>query len=252
MAKVIAEFQERASTDRKLSFGLYLVFLLVAIIVSAIIGGIGMLFGGWLLGPVVATAAATLVAIYLWWYNWLLYSRKNKHFNRIKRLKVSLSELLEEKTEIEKGTLNKADSFLERKEAPRPNSLFFAWLILSYLGNFSNFSAPLGILSFAALIVGLVVMYHLTTDYYYHEQGEIAFLQRVTTALGKKGTALTATPSNPLRTRSFGLYVFLSIITVGIFCLYWAYVIFRDPNKHFDTHQVWESELERIVEKELG
>ena len=249
MAKVIAEFQERAGTDRKLSFGLYLVFLLLVIIVSGIIGGIGMLFGGWGIGAVAATAASTLLAIYLWWYNWLLYSRRNNHFNRIKRLKVSLSELLEEKTEIEKGTLNKADSFLERKEAPRPNSLFFVWLILSYLGSFSNFSAPLGILSFAALIVGLVVMYHLTTDYYYHEQGEIAFLQRVTTALGKKGITLTTTPSNPLHTRSFGLYVFLSIITVGIFCLYWAYVIFKDPNQHFDTHQVWESELEGIVEK---
>jgi len=249
MAKVIAEFQERASTDRKLSFGLYLVFLLLVIIVSGIIGGIGMLFGGWGIGAVAATAASTLLAIYLWWYNWLLYSRRNNHFNRIKRLKVSLSELLEEKTEIEKGTLNKADSFLERKEAPRPNSLFFVWLILSYLGSFSNFSAPLGILSFASLIVGLVVMYYLTTDYYYHEQGEIAFLQRVTTALGKKGITLTTTPSNPLHTRSFGLYVFLSIITVGIFCLYWAYVIFKDPNQHFDTHQVWESELEGIVEK---
>ena len=249
MAKVIAEFQERASTDRKLSFGLYLVFLLVVVIMSGIITGIGWLFGGWGIGPVVTTVASTLVAIYLWWYNWLLYTRRNNHFNRIKRLKVSLSELLEEKTEVEKGTLNKADSFLERKEAPRPSSLFFLWLILSYLGSFSQFLSPLGVLSFASLIVGLVVLYYLTTDYYYHEQGEIAFLQRVTTALGKKGTALTATPSNPLHTRSYGLYIFLSIITLGIFCLYWAYVIFHDPNQHFDTHQVWESELERIVEK---
>ncbi len=252
MAKVITEFQERASTDRKLSFGLYLVFLLVVVIISGVIGFVGMLAGGWGVGPVVTTAASALVAIYLWWYNWLLYRRRNNHFNRIKRLKVSLSELLEEKTEVEKGTLNRVDSFLERKEAPRPNSLFFVWLILSYLGSFSQFLAPLWVLSFAALIVGLVVVYHLTTDYFYHEQGEIAFLQRVTTALGKKGAALTTTASNPLHTRSFGLYIFLSIITLGIFLLYWAYVIFKDPNQHFDTHQVWESELERIVEKELG
>ena len=249
MGTVITEFQERAGTDRKLSFGLYLVFLLVVIIVSGIIGGIGWLFGGWGMGPVAATAASTLVAIYCWWYNWLLYSRRNKHFDRIKRLKVSLSGLLEEKTEAEKGTLNKADSFLERKETLRPNSLFFLWLVLSYLGSFSSFLTPLGILSFASLIVGLVVLYYLTTDYYYHELGEIAFLQRVTTALGKKGIALTATPSNPLQARSYGLYIFLSIITLGIFCLYWAYVIFKDPNKHFDSHQTWESELEGIVEK---
>ena len=249
MAKVITEFQERTSTDRKLSFGLYLVFLLVVIIISSVIGFVGMLAGGWGIGPVVSTAASTLIAIYLWWYNWLLYNRRNDHFNRIKRLKASLSELLEEKAEVEKGTLNKADSFLERKEAPRPNNLFFLWLILSYLGSFSQFLAPLWVLSFASLIVGLVVLYYLTTDYYYHEQGEIAFLQRVTTALGKKGTALTASASNPLQARPYGLYIFLSIITFGIFCLYWAYVIFHDPNKHFDTHQIWESELERIVEK---
>lgn len=252
MANVIVEFQERASTDRRLSFGLYLVFLLVVIVISSIIGGIGMLVGGWGVGRVLTTAASTLIAIYLWWYNWLLYNRRNNHFNRIKGLKVKLSELLEEKTEVEKGTLNRVDPFLERKEASRPNSLFFLWLILSYLGSFSQFLAPLWALSFASLIVGLVVLYYLTTDYYYHEQGEIAFLQRVTMALGKKGTALTVTPSNPLHTRSYGLYIFLSIITLGIFCLYWAYVIFHDPNQHFDTHQRWESELERIVEKDLA
>ncbi len=249
MAKVITEFQERESTDRRLSFGLYLVFLLVVIIMSGIVTGIGWLFGGWGVGPVVSTVASAVVAIYCWWYNWLLYSRRNNHFDRIKRLKASLAELLEEKTEAEKGTLNKTDSFLERKEAPRPNILFFLWLILSYLGSFSGFNGFLGVLSFISLIVGLVVLYYLTTDYFYHEQGEIAFLQKVTAALGKEGTALTATPSNPLHTRSFGLYIFLSIITLGIFCLYWAYVIFKDPNQHFDTHQVWESELKGIVEK---
>lgn len=58
MAKVIAEFQERASTDRKLSFGLYLVFLLLVIIVSGIIGGIGMLFGGWGIGAVAVARRA--------------------------------------------------------------------------------------------------------------------------------------------------------------------------------------------------
>ena len=50
MAKVITEFQERASTDRRLSLGLYLVFLLLLIIISSIIEGIGGLVGGWGVG----------------------------------------------------------------------------------------------------------------------------------------------------------------------------------------------------------
>jgi len=97
-----------------------------------------------------------------------------------------------------------------------------------------------------------VILYYLTVDYYYHEQGEIAFLGKVSVALGKSGSSVVVNPASPLHRRSYGLYIFLSVITLGIFGIYWAYVIFRDPNQHFDTHDFWESELERIVEKDLS
>ncbi|MEE9192045.1 MAG: DUF4234 domain-containing protein [Candidatus Aerophobetes bacterium] len=91
-----------------------------------------------------------------------------------------------------------------------------------------------------------------TVDYYYHEREEIAFLGKVSVALDKKGSSLTVNPTNPLHRKSYGLYIFLTIITLGIFGIYWAYVIFSDPNKHFDAHEVWDSELERIIEKDLA
>ena len=251
MAEAIAELEERRKTDRRLSFGLYLVFLLVVIIIGIIVGVIGRWIGGFGTGKVISMIVSLLVAIYVWWYNWLLYKRRNEHFDRIKRLKTRLSTLIKEKVEKETETLMKVDPLLDRREAHHSNFLFGLWLILSYLGNLSPLARVLGLFAIPAIIIGLVILYYLTMDYYYHEQGEIAFFGRMAEIFSKKGISFPATPTNPLRRRSYGLYIFLSIITLGIFCLYWAYVIFRDPNQHFDTHDSWESELERIVQKDL-
>ena len=252
MAETIAELQERKKTDRRLSFGLYFVFLLVVIIISIIVGGIGRWIVGFGAGRIVSMIVSLLVAIYIWWYNWLLYKRRNEHFHRVKRLKVKLSSLIKEKFEKETETLMKVDPLLDRREAPHSNLLFGLWLILSYLGNLSSLAGALGLFAIPAIIIGLIIIYYLTMDYYYHEQGEIAFFGRIAEIFSKKGISFTTAPTNPLRRRSYGLYIFLSIITLGIFALYWAYVIFRDPNQHFDTHDSWESELERIVEKDLA
>ena len=46
MAEVIAELQERGKTDRRLSFGLYLVFLLVVIVLGIFVGVIGRAMAG--------------------------------------------------------------------------------------------------------------------------------------------------------------------------------------------------------------
>ena len=132
MAETIAELQERKKTDRRLSFGLYLVFLLVVIIISIIVGGIGRLIGGFGAGRIVSMIVSLLVAIYVWWYNWLLYKRRNEHFDRIKRLKTKLSSLMKEKFKAETGILMRVDLLLDRREAHHSNLLFGLWLILSY------------------------------------------------------------------------------------------------------------------------
>ncbi len=247
MAQVIAELQERKQTDKRLSFGLYLVFLLVVIIISIIVGGIGRLIAGFGAGKVVSTIVSLLVAIYVWWYNWLLYKRRNEHFDRIKRLKVKLSSWIKEKFNAETETLMRVNPLLDRREAYHSNLLFGLWLIFSYLSSLSPFAKILWLFTIPGVIVGLLVLYYLTVDYYHHEQGELAFFGKMAEIFSKKGIAFTAPPTNPLRRRSYGLYIFLSIITLGIFALYWAYVIFRDPNQHFDTHEHWESQLEKII-----
>ncbi len=251
MPSALAELKRRKETDRRLSFGLYLVFLVIICAISWILGALGTWVGGFGAGKILALIISLGVAIYVWWYNWLLYKRRNEHFERTKNLRKTLSDLLEEKRGTEKGPLTQMDPFVQRREIQRPYYLFWIWLVSSYVGSLSSFLPVTGLPAIAAIIIGLVIMYYLTVDYYYHEQGEIAFLGKVSVALGKNGSSLTVNPTSPLHRRSYGLYILFTIITLGIFGLYWAYVIFHDPNKHFDTHEVWERELERIVDKEL-
>ena len=43
--------------------------------------------------------------------------------------------------------------------------------------------------------------------------------------------------------RSFVLYLILTIITLGIFGIYWLYVLLKDPNEHFKHHILVEDRL---------
>lgn len=249
MAESISELTERKLTDKRLSFGLYIIFLLVVIVVGIATGLIATLFTGFGIGKVISILISFLVAIYLWWYNWLLYKRRNQHFDRIKKLKVSLSKLIKEKFDSETVDLEKTDPLLIKREAHHSKPLFILWLIFSYLGNLSSFNRGFFAFSVLSIILGLIVLYYLTVDYYYHEQGELAFFGKVGEILKGKNISFNCTLAHPLQRRRYGLYIFLSIITLGIFTIYWAYVLFRDPNQHFDTHEFLESQLEQIIQQ---
>ena len=45
------------------------------------------------------------------------------------------------------------------------------------------------------------------------------------------------------------LYVVLMIIpgVNTVWGIWWSYVLFCDPNRHFETHEHWESQLENIT-----
>ncbi len=252
MAEQIKELDERGRTDKKLSFGLYLVFLVIIIALAIVTSFLSSLFAGITTGVIVSTIVMLLVAIYIWWYNWLLYKRRNEHFERIKKLKNRLCELVKEKLNEETTTLKEVDPVIAKRERYRSKYLFFLWLIFSYLGNLVRVSPIFAVFTVLAVIFGLIVLYYLTVDYHYHEQGEIPFFQKLGELLKKKGITFDASISSPLPRRRYGLYIFLSIITLGIFGIYWAYILFRDPNQHFDTHVVWENQLKKIVQESLS
>lgn len=266
MANNIPELGRRKETDRLLSFGIYLVIILIMVALLIIVSvSMGVYFrgedmpsriqysldwdpyngpwfplqlAGWTIAIVVIGIAMSVVH---WWYQWQLYSRRNDHIERAKRLKMSLSRWLKEKHQIDLADWIGSDMQLTIREQFRSTAFFVIWVILSYL---------FGLVGF---ILTFISWYWLTYDYIIHERGELDFFRRVSRKLKEKGISFDAEILKPLPPRNMALYIVLMIIPGVniIWGIWWSYVLFRDPNTHFETHQHWESQLEKIT-GELG
>jgi len=266
MANSIPELRKRKETDRRLSLGIYLVIIVIMVVLLiAVSASMGIFFwakgmpwgaqdtpdwqprfgpwfplhlGGWVVAIMVIGIALSIIH---WWYQWQLYSRRNDHIERAKRLKISISRWLKEKHQIDLTDWVSSDTQLGLREQLRSTGFFVLWVIFSYL------FGPVG------FILTLVAWYWLTLDYAIHEQGERKFFGRVSQKLKEKGISFDSETLHPLTTRTMALYIVLMIIPGVniIWGIWWTYVLFRDPNLHFETHEHWESQLEQIT-GELG
>jgi len=93
------------------------------------------------------------------------------------------------------------------------------------------------ILSAFVFLATWYVWYFLMNDFYKHERREDGFWEDIGKTMDKCGIKFSA----PRRTetmpeRSFVLYLILYIITLGLFGIYWVYVLLKDPNQHFAYH----------------
>lgn len=260
MSGSIPELRQRRETDRRLSFRIYLIVILILIglfiTISIFMGmhlteripyGAGYYYFDYrffpphffyLTGWIVALIFIMLVlSVVFWWYQWQLYKRRNEHIERIKRLKNSLSLWLKEKYQVDLANWTRGDIQLSLREQPRGTGFFILWVVLSYL---------FGLVGF---ILTLVVWYWLTFDYYIHEQGEIQFFRQLSQQLREKEITFNFNPPRLLPPRSMILYILLMIIP-GVnlgWTIWWNYILFRDPNVHFENHEYWESQLEKIT-----
>ncbi len=261
MANNIPELGRRKETDRRLSFGTYLVIILIMIaLLIALSVSMGVYFwaqdmpwrvhysldwgpyngpfplhlAGWIIAIV---AIAIALSVINWWYQWQLYSRRNDHIERAKRLKMSLSRWLKEEHQIDMNDWMGSDMQLIIREQFRSTAFFVLWVVFSYL---------FGLVGF---ILTLVSWYWLTFDYAIHERGELQFFRRVAAKLKEKGISFDAEILQPLVPRNMALYIVLMIIPGVniIWGIWWCYVLFRDPNLHFETHERWEYQLEKIT-----
>jgi len=105
------------------------------------------------------------------------------------------------------------------------------------------------ILSVIIFIADWYVNYFLMKDFYKHERREDGFWEDLSKTLDKLGITFSV----PRRTettpnRSFVLYLILSIITLGLFGIYWLYVLLKDPNEHFKYHRQVEDQILSTLE----
>jgi len=105
------------------------------------------------------------------------------------------------------------------------------------------------ILSAIIFLADWYVRYFLMKDFYKHERKEEGFWEDISKALDKCGVKFSMPRRMAtLPDRSFVLYLILTIITLGIFGIYWIYVLLKDPNEHFEYHIKIEDELLSTLE----
>jgi len=93
------------------------------------------------------------------------------------------------------------------------------------------------------------VWYFLMKDFYKHERREDGFWEDMTRILDKSGIKFSVPRRlEPLPERNFVLYLILTIITSGLFGIYWLYILLKDPNQHFMYHRQIEDQLLSTLE----
>lgn len=164
--------------------------------------------------------------------NYLLVNRRGAHFNRQKFLFddiisaiISLAKTKDIDVDVELFSLErtiKEANYEENEKSP------ILWAILSAFVPFIQF----------------YVYYFLMKDFYRHERREDVFWENANKAFNKLGvdsSVLRRTEAIPFR--SFVLYLILTVVTAGMFLVYWLYVLLKDPNKHFKYHTQIENKL---------
>jgi hypothetical protein len=205
------ESRRRRDTDVRLSYGMYLL--------------VGFLTLG----------------IYDIYVHFKMIQRQQEHFKRMGRFNDDLLKLVEERAEAidrtsehardmeELRVLNEDFQRLQRGKERSPG----LWIVLSIV--------TLG-------LAFLFVLWFLNADLIAHQRAEAEYLEKASQLLVKMGIGKhPIVVEEVVPNRSFGLYLFLTVITVGLFELYWSYVRIKDGNTHFDEHDRFEDQLVGVI-----
>ncbi|MFB0500403.1 MAG: DUF4234 domain-containing protein [Candidatus Hadarchaeaceae archaeon] len=160
-----------------------------------------------------------------------LIKRRNEHFKRHQLLEQDVVRVLASSTERKRAKIEDKLASVERstreaglseKEQPA-----FLWAILCFFIPF----------------VALYVAYFLMRDFYRHEKREDFFLEDLEKTVEPIVALEIPRRFHSIPDRNLILYLVLTILTVGIFGIYWLYSLIVDPNNHFNHQVAWEDKL---------
>ena len=93
------------------------------------------------------------------------------------------------------------------------------------------------------------MLYFLTKYTFDHDRRLNTFVQNAQLAGAQVGLDLAQPNWKPIHKRGFVLYLVLSIVTLGLFAIYWLYTLITDMNEHFDNEWQFEDLLFREIQK---
>jgi hypothetical protein len=225
--QVINAIQSRTQTDEIMGT-FWALFLLIAVaigIASIFLGVIGIIL--W-----VVFGILELVLFYK------MLKRNEAHFKREAILRTALVNYFREmgnatyKTQMIGAQLGTMES-INQEAASREKDHNVILLVILMIIPIVNFFAM------------LYILYILTKEPFGHDQRWHAFSQNVQSAAQQVGMNIMTPSWKTLKERSYLLYILLTILTIGIFAIYWVYVLVTDMNEHMQTQWQFEDGLMR-------
>ncbi|MEM2693903.1 MAG: DUF4234 domain-containing protein [Nitrososphaerota archaeon] len=234
LEQIRQEIRRRDQTDSRLSYAWIVLPIItaaigIAVIVSVLTITTNPLLFLFVAGSfyIVALIASAIYAILLY----KLIARRNRHFSRQMRLFEYVVQLLREVTRMKgvdaEAKLISIERELREARDEEGEKSAILWVILTIFTG----------------IAGLYVYYFLTRDFKRHELREDRMLEDVNYVITSLGGMPLPKRVESIPNRSFVLYLILSIVTLGIFGIYWTYTLIRDPNVHFREQAKIEDEL---------
>ena len=180
----------------------------------------------------IAALTGLVSLVLLAYLEYMLITRRNNHFKRQSRFYddliayiKSLSSKKGVDAEVGLSSLERTVSEMKADETEKNAVL---WVILHAAVQF----IPL-----------LYVLYFLGRDFRLHERREDGLIEDSNKILESLGVSVGVRRLNPIPERSFVLYLILTMLTFGLFGIYWLYILITDPNNHFKHHIQYEDEL---------
>jgi Domain of unknown function (DUF4234) len=179
-----------------------------------------------------------------------LVQRRDQHFRRMADVVEDSFQLLKEKAEgredLIADELNQLDQIRMRMRTMSAEQGAAIWLLICI-----STSWVFG--GFLFVSIGDYILYYvLMKDYSEHDAIEARFFTLMSSSFARLG--LAAEPGEAQRNvpeRDYTKFLIWSIVTCGIYGLYWMYVMIKDFNEHFMMQVPWEDFILQALQYEV-
>jgi hypothetical protein len=176
---------------------------------------------------------------------YILIRRRDDHFSRSLKLMEHVKDSL--RAAGLANNLAKMEEILTRLKIlgeRNPGLWVTTYLVVSLFSGILGWS----ILFWLQLIILIYILHFLTSDFAKHEEYERQFFYEVRKTLWSRQIDFEP-PQITIEPRNKLVYSIVSLITFGLFTIYWLYVVTADPNKHFYEHRRFEPSLIEALEQ---
>lgn len=176
-------------------------------------------------------AVGAIIGVYL---IYVLISRRNAHFERTTMLYESISSYLNS------SRLRETAVRMKNEQGDEKNPVL--WIALYLISS---------LVPILGLIVIIYIFHFLNRDFVKHDRNERIFLEQLSEVLPIDET-IHLSKIGRFPDRNTIMYFVLTVLTLGLFEIYWLYTLINDPNEHFREHRIIEAKiLEALKNKKI-